>query len=444
MLKLPERPLNLLALRHVLVLPLAAVGLLAGCVVAPAAPPPPPRAYEPPPQPPQPAYAEPAAEVEVQANQPPPPLPEYAQPPCPEEGYLWTPGYWAYTNGGYYWVPGTWVQPPRVGFLWTPGYWGFSAAGIYIFHGGYWGPHVGFYGGVNYGYGYHGDGFVGGRWEGNRFAYNTAVVNVNTTVVHNTYVNNVVVNNVTVNKVSYNGGAGGVAAAPTPEQRRAAQEPHVAPTSMQHQHVQEAVKNPSLSAAVNGGHPAIAATPRPAAFNAPGVVGARGAPPPHAPGAPNPAANPAYAAHGNATVGGTPPRATANAYPPHPAYPAAPQPGAASHVPTTGNTAHPQAATAPQAGHAPPPPRPPGTRAAGAAPGTRAAAQARQAAGRAQARERGKQVAEHQIAPRGFAAAGRAVFRPASSSNGPAAPRLAASAVTGHDHHAGDREQLTE
>ena len=121
------------------------------------------------------------------------------------------------TNGGYYWVPGTWVQPPRVGFLWTPGYWGFSAAGIYVFHAGYWGPHVGFYGGVNYGFGYHGDGFVGGRWDGNRFAYNTAVVNVNTTVIHNTYVNNVVVNNVTVNKVSYNGGAGGVAAAPTPE-----------------------------------------------------------------------------------------------------------------------------------------------------------------------------------------------------------------------------------
>jgi hypothetical protein len=355
MLKLPERPLNLLALRHVLVLPLAAAGLLGGCIVAPPPAPPPPSVYAPPPPAPPPAYAEPAVDVEVQANQPPPPLPEYAQPPCPEEGYLWTPGYWAFTNGGYYWVPGTWVQPPRVGFLWTPGYWGFTAAGIYIFHAGYWGPHVGFYGGVNYGFGYHGDGFVGGRWEGNRFAYNTAVVNVNTTVVHNTYVNNVVVNNVTVNKVSYNGGAGGVAAAPTPEQRRAAQEPHVPPTPMQHQHVQEAVRNPALAAAANGGHPAIAATPRPAAFNAPGVVGARGSAPPHPMGVSNPGANAGVnpAAHGNPTVGGTPPRATANSYQPHPAYPAAPQPGAAGHVPTTGNTAHPQATTAPQAGHAP-------------------------------------------------------------------------------------------
>ncbi len=436
MLKQPERPLNLLALRHVLVLPLAAAGLLAGCVVAPAAPPPPPRAYEPPPPAPayaEPAYAEPAVEVQVQANQPPPPLPEYAQPPCPEEGYLWTPGYWAYTNGGYYWVPGTWVQPPRVGFLWTPGYWGFSAAGIYIFHGGYWGPHVGFYGGVNYGFGYHGDGFVGGRWEGNRFAYNTAVVNVNNTVVHNTYVNNVVVNNVTVNKVSYNGGAGGVAAAPTPEQRRAAQEPHVAPTSMQHQHVQEAVKNPALSAAVNGGHPAIAATPRPAAFNAPGVVGARGAPPPHAPGAPNPAANPAYAAHGNATVGGTPPRATANAYPPHPAYPSAPQPGSGpcsdhrEHRPSTNDGCAASRARTAAAGTGA---AAPGTRAAAGAPGTRAAAEARQAAGRAQARERGKQVgrpspASDRIAPLGFAAAGREAFdlAPDTFTGSPRPPR---------------------
>ena len=36
----------------------------------------------------------------------------------------------------------------------------------FIWHLGYWGPHVGFYGGVNYGYGYVGVGFVGGRWEG--------------------------------------------------------------------------------------------------------------------------------------------------------------------------------------------------------------------------------------------------------------------------------------
>jgi len=51
----------------------------------------------------------------------------------------------------------------------------------------------------------------------------------------------------------------------------------VPPTPLQRQHVQQAAANPALAAKTNGGHPAIAATPRPAAFNAPGVVGARGA-----------------------------------------------------------------------------------------------------------------------------------------------------------------------
>ena len=72
---------------------------------------------------------------------------------------------------------GVWVSPPQVGVLWTPGYWGF-ANGVYLFHRGYWGPHVGFYGGINYGFGYGGGGFFGGRWNGGVFAYNTAVVNV--------------------------------------------------------------------------------------------------------------------------------------------------------------------------------------------------------------------------------------------------------------------------
>ncbi|HVN44538.1 MAG TPA: YXWGXW repeat-containing protein [Steroidobacteraceae bacterium] len=258
----------------------AAATQLTGCVVrAQVASPPPPA-----------VYVAPAAEADVQANEPPPPLPTYEQPPCPVEGYIWTPGYWAWAPAGYYWVPGTWVAPPRVGLLWTPGYWGF-VGGVYVFHGGYWGPHVGFYGGVNYGFGYGGVGFAGGRWVGNSFAYNQSVTNVNVTVVHNTY-NETVVNNVTtVSRVSYNGGAGGIAAAPTPQERMAAQESHVPPTPTQHQHLQQAAANPALLARNNGGHPAIAATPHAGAFNAPGVVGAHGAAPvphgaaplPHAP-----------------------------------------------------------------------------------------------------------------------------------------------------------------
>jgi hypothetical protein len=147
---------------------------------------------------------------------------------------------------------------------------------VYAWHGGYWGPHVGYYGGVNYGFGYVGVGYVGGRWEGNRFAYNTAVNRVNTTVIHNTY-NTTVVNNVTVNRVSYNGGAGGIAAQPGADERAAAREAHVPPTSAQASHVQQARGNPALFAKANGGHPAIAATARPAAFTGPGVMGARGA-----------------------------------------------------------------------------------------------------------------------------------------------------------------------
>jgi hypothetical protein len=230
------------------------------------------------------------ADATIQATEAPPPLPEYEQPPCPQEGYLWTPGYWNYAYGGYYWVPGTWASPPQVGFLWTPGYWGF-VGGAYLFHGGYWGAHVGFYGGVNYGFGYGGVGFVGGRWNGNQFAYNTAVNNVNVTVVHNTYNETVVNNNTSVSRVSFNGGAAGTQARPTAQENQAMQERHLPPTPAQAQHVQEARANPSLALHSNGGHPPIAATPRPGAFTAPGVVGARGAPPmaqhPSAPSAPS-------------------------------------------------------------------------------------------------------------------------------------------------------------
>src|ERR1700693_1446750 len=105
---------------------------------------------------------------------PPPVLPVYVQPPIPEPGYIWTPGYWAYGPQAYFWVPGTWVQPPVVGVLWTPGYWGWRD-GIYVWNAGYWGPRIGFYGGVNYGFGYGGVGYEGGAWRGGVFSYNRTV-----------------------------------------------------------------------------------------------------------------------------------------------------------------------------------------------------------------------------------------------------------------------------
>ena len=116
----------------------------------------------------------------------PPELVAYSQPICPQEGYLWTPGYWAYGPEGYFWVPGTWVEPPAVGLLWTPGYWGWGN-GAYAWNDGYWGPTVGFYGGINYGYGYGGSGYQGGYWRDNQFNYNRSVNNVNARNFHNTY-----------------------------------------------------------------------------------------------------------------------------------------------------------------------------------------------------------------------------------------------------------------
>jgi hypothetical protein len=192
----------------------------------------------------------------------PPAIPVYSQPPCPVEGYLWTPGYWAYGDDDYYWVPGVWVAPPRVGFLWTPGYWGWNE-GVYVFHTGYWGPHVGFYGGINYGFGYGGVGFGGGEWRGGRFAYNTAVVNVNRTVIHNTYINNtVVVNERTVNRVSFNGGPGGNNSRANREEMAASRENHIRPTSMQVSHQRGAGSDRSNFAAQNHGRPEHAAVSR--------------------------------------------------------------------------------------------------------------------------------------------------------------------------------------
>lgn len=189
----------------------------------------------------------------------PPPLPVYVQPVMPGYGYMWVPGYWAYGDGGYFWVPGTWVLPPYVGALWTPGYWGWSN-GFYVFNAGYWGPHVGFYGGINYGYGYDGVGYRGGYWNHGRFNYNRNV----------TY-------NTNINRVSYNGGRGGLMARPTPQDQLAARDRHMQPLAAQQQQVRMASRSRVLRASVNHGAPAIAATPRAGAFGANGVVRARGA-----------------------------------------------------------------------------------------------------------------------------------------------------------------------
>lgn len=222
------------------------------------------------------------AQVRISVSFGPPALPVYDQPVCPGDGYIWTPGYWAWDEDDedYYWVPGTWVWAPEIGFLWTPPYWAW-ADDAFVFYDGYWGPHVGFYGGIVYGFGYSGFGYVGGRWDGDRFYYNRAVNNV--VNVRNVYNETVVVNNGTVNRVSYNGGPGGVQARPRPEDLIAARERHVPPVAVQTQHFQAARTNRELHASANHGKPPIAATPKPAAFQDRSVVSAKAAGAPYNP-----------------------------------------------------------------------------------------------------------------------------------------------------------------
>ena len=207
---------------------------------------------------------------------PPPPLPDYDQPPVPGPNYLWSPGYWSWDadEGDYYWVPGTWALPPRSGLLWTPGYWGW-VAGAFLFHPGYWGERVGFYGGVDYGYGYSGHGYAGGRWDHGVFFYNRSVNNLGGASIRNVYEEKVTEKRMT--NISYNGGKGGVDAKPTTEDKAFAKEKHFAPTTQQRQHVDAASKDTSLFEKSNHGAPAIGATARPGELKGPGVAPSHGA-----------------------------------------------------------------------------------------------------------------------------------------------------------------------
>jgi len=202
----------------------------------------------------------------------PPELPIYEQPICPEDGYIWTPGYWAYGDDDYFWVPGTWVMAPEVGYLWTPGYWGWRD-NAYFFNEGYWGTQVGFYGGISYGFGYFGHGYEGGRWDNGHFFYNQSVSHVNVTVTRNVY--NTRVENNSVNRVSFNGGNGGITVRATAQEEAASHERHIAPVAAQTEHVQSARASPELRASSNHGKPPIAATAKPGGFKEGGAVAAK-------------------------------------------------------------------------------------------------------------------------------------------------------------------------
>lgn len=198
----------------------------------------------------------------------PPQLPVYEQPSCPHDnddssicppdGYLWSPGYWAWDND-YYWVPGTWVFAPDVGDFWTPGYWGWADGG-YVFHQGHWAPTVGFYGGIDYGFGYPGSGYQGARWDDGWLHYNSAVNHVNTSRVGFSY--DIPVKD-SDNRISYNGGSGGISAQPTPEEDAADRDKRKGPTLQQDQQAWFAHNDPQQRLSANRGVPPITATPLP-------------------------------------------------------------------------------------------------------------------------------------------------------------------------------------
>lgn len=191
------------------------------------------------------------AQFSISVTIAPPALVSYAQPDCPADGYIWIPGYWAYSpETGYYWVPGYWTLPPDPGLLWTPGYWAFNGS-AYVWNAGYWGQNVGFYGGINYGFGYFGTGYVGGMWRGSTFVYNTAVTRVNTSIIHNTYVNNNFTNS--SSRVSFNG-RGGIQSKATITQRQYGQQQRYQPTADQKMHRQSAVSNTNMHYENNGGN----------------------------------------------------------------------------------------------------------------------------------------------------------------------------------------------
>src|SRR5208337_1355888 len=96
-----------------------------------------------------------------------------------------------------------------------------------VFYAGYWAPTVGYYGGIDYGFGYTGVGYHGGYWRDHHFYYNRAVNNLGNAHIATVF-NAPVPAPAAVTRVSYHGGQGGTTLRPTPAELAAAHEHHVA------------------------------------------------------------------------------------------------------------------------------------------------------------------------------------------------------------------------
>ncbi len=179
-----------------------------------------------------------------ESQQPPPPLPAYDQPEAPAQDYLWTPGYWSNASAGYFYVPGAWIAPPFIGALWTPGWWE-AHNHRFRWHHGVWGRHVGYYGGINYGYGYVGYGYQGGYWNDRHFLYNQACNHLNTRIIRNTYVRDVTLGHreyLNNTRASF-AGDGGVRRGPAAQELAAQRESFLAPMHTQMEQQELAAQN---------------------------------------------------------------------------------------------------------------------------------------------------------------------------------------------------------
>jgi hypothetical protein len=206
----------------------------------------------------------------------PPPLPLVVQPDCPGDGYMWTPGYWAWNpdDDAYYWVPGSWVMAPEIGLLWTPCWWGWQD-GAYCFHNGYWGRDVGFYGGINYGHGYFGRGYDGGRWRDGHFQYNRNANNVRGIASARTFAGERGASS--NSRVSFNGGSRGVRATATAGELRAANERHSGATATQNALATSARRDPGQRFSASHHTPAVTGTARAGALKTGTTSAATGA-----------------------------------------------------------------------------------------------------------------------------------------------------------------------
>ncbi len=207
------------------------------------------------------------ARVFVSVNIAPPLLPVYLQPPIPGPGYIWVPGYWAWDDyyGDYYWVPGCWVRPPYAGALWTPSYWAWDD-GAYVYYPGYWGLTVGYYGGIDYGFGYGGIGYYGGYWNNSVFYYNKTVNNITINNITNVYTGSPPAGAVvTTGRASFTG-PNGVNHLATQAELANSRQVHTDPVAMQTRQQTLASRDASLRMSANHGMPPIAATSRAGSF----------------------------------------------------------------------------------------------------------------------------------------------------------------------------------